>query len=348
MQFVKWFNEIKKHQNIVDITLFINNRCNLKCPFCYVKNLEKTMPVIDNINRINFLASLPKTDAIKIKTIAIVGKEPLLSASETIELLQWLEEKFPSIRKGIVSNLHLMTEEIARALSKLNNFFLDVSIDGTPEIHNKLRGKDAWEKAMTGVKILQNAGMNNIFVSHMLLPENLAHFNEMVSLCAENGLKKFSVFPYCSLDENDPLLIKPADYCEFIEKIMTPDYLKIDGAEIIIKNDYLNPKIAFATIDKFIRFDELQEDEHGVLYNLYKVNGNKFYFNFLPFPIDFVDALRINYDGNVVICRDMMRSNLSEYAIGHINEGYVAIKNKLFTSEKIKNFYREYFEKYLK
>lgn len=342
VNFNDWFKEIQNNQNITEISFFINAKCNLKCPACYAKNIKDNKVIsIDYWKK--FLSEAIKTDNIKL--VSIAGKEPLLSATETTELLQWLEEKFPMIRKGVVSNLHLITPKTAQALSGLKNFYMDVSIDGIPEIHNQLRGDDAWQKAITGVKILQNAGVNNIFVSHMLLEQNLPHFSEMVSLCAENALKKFSVFPYCSLDEKDPLLIQPNDYCQFIEKIMTPGYLKVDGAEIIVKNDYLNPEILFAAIKRFIKIDELQEDENGVLYNLYEINNNKFYFNFMPFPVDFANAVRVNYDGNVVICRDMTRPNLSDFVIGHINEGYTTIKNKLFTSEKIREFYKNYFDK---
>lgn len=345
MKFKTWFTEIQNNQQIIDISFFINGKCNLSCPTCYAKNIQADIKIdLDNWKK--FLKQAINTDAIRI--VSIVGKEPFLTATETIDILEWLEQ-FPQVNKGVISNLHLMKPKIAKKLAKLKNFFIDVSLDGVPKIHNGLRGQNAWQKSINGIKILQNAGVNNIFASCMLLPQNLAYyFGELVSLCVTQNLKKFAIFPYCSLDKKDPLCILPEDYCWFIEKIMTPGYLKTNGVEIIVKNDYLNPEIMYAAIKKFIKINKLEEDENGVLYNLYEVKGNKFYFNFLPFPIDFVSAIRINYDGNAVIMRDMMRPNLEKYAIGHISEGYEAIKQKLFTSKKVEKFYKDYFDKYLK
>lgn len=331
-------------QKIREISLFINNTCNLGCPYCYVKKMAGNEELITNEKWVDFLSAAMSD---KTKLVSIVGKEPFMTPGRTIDLLTKLN-KFPRVQKGIVSNLTLVTPEIAKQIANIKNLYIDVSLDGIPEVHNKLRGEGTIEKSLRGLDYLRETGFNNIFVSHMCLEKNMKTFSQFVSFCADNGLKKIVIFPYCNTSRNDPLLVNPKKYCQFIDQIMQLNFMDVQGMEIIIKTDYLSPEIQMGVTKQFIDIKNLKEDESGVLYNEFIVSGNTFYLNFLPFPVEFIFALRINYDGNVIFCRDMMRKNISQKAIGNIKEGYYAIKNKIKTSAEVKKFYQKWFNDFKK
>lgn len=329
------FEELKCAQKIQEIGIFINNTCNLDCPYCYVKELsDNTEEIISNEQWLSFL-----TEAINdsVRTLSIVGKEPFMTPEATIDLLQKLNGE---TNKGLVSNLTLMTPEIARQLSDIKNLYIDVSIDGLPSIHDRNRGNGSFEKTIRGMEYLKDAGITNIFVSHLLYKDNAETFCNFIAFCEKYDLKKFSVFPLCDFGDKDksPLSMSGNEYCNIIEMIMN-NTLKISDTEIIFKTDYTEPEIMLSVVDRFVRRDKIREDENGVLYDVYSdKNHNTFYFNFSPFPLEFVSALRINHRGSVTFC-----ANMNDEII-NIRDGYNAVK-ECINSQEVEVFYQKYFNK---
>lgn len=332
------FSELKKSQKIQEVTLFINNTCNLNCPYCYVERLSDDPK--ENISNEQWLSFL--SDAIDdgVKTISIVGKEPFIIPEKTIDFLERLNNiNDGKINKGLVSNLTLMTPKIAKSLSAINNLYIDVSIDGLPNIHNKNRGNGSFEKTLKGIGYLKDAGITDIFVSHLLYKDNAETLCDSVnSLCERYDLKKFSIFPLCDFGDKDPLSISGSEYCDVIENILD-NKLKMSGIEIIFKTDYTEPEVMLAVLDKFIRRDEIKEDKNGVLYNMYKDNNlNTYYLNFSPFPCEFISTLRINHKGGVTFCANMNDE------IVNIKDGYNAVK-ECVSSQEVEVFYQNYFNR---
>lgn len=335
MDFEEYFKNLQEMREIKEISLFINDECNLSCTYCYVQKLKKGK-LVSNSEWINFLA-----DAKDANIISIVGKEPFMTPEKTLDLLGRLNEKrFSHIKKGVVTNATLITPSIAKQLAEISNLYIDISIDGIPDVHNSplARGVGNMERSMRGLFYLQEAGIKDIFVSHMLSSASMQTFSEFMDFCAEKGLKKIVIFPFINSISGVETVNKK-DHCLFIEKIMSPNYLKSHNLVMVIKTDYLVSEICLEVIKQFIDVEELEEDANGVLYRKKVVNGNTLYINFLPFPMEFCTALRINYNGNVIFCGEMV----SEDVVGNISEGFQAIQDKILTSKKVKEFYLEKF-----
>lgn len=336
MKFDKWFKKLQSIQQIREISIFINNTCNLFCPYCYVKGMSSAEnECATNQQWLPFLQ-----DAIKdgVQLISIVGKEPFMTPDKTIGLLSALNN-YTGVRKGVVSNLTLMTPSIAKQLSYIENLYIDFTLDGLEKIHNVTRGAGNFAKTLRGVKLLKGAGVNDLFVSHMLNANNINTFPEFVKFCGSNSLQKFSVFPLCSLDDKDPLHASSDKYCRAIDNAISGK-LEIEGAEIIFKSDYLTPEITNKIIKRYIHLNRLKEDKNGVLYDSYRdKKGNIFYFNFLPFPIEFISALRINHRGDIVFCSEMLSCPEGPgRKIINISTGYKAVK-EMVNSKQVKDFY---------
>lgn len=113
----------------------ITNRCNLTCPFCYLKTglnrPEKDVLSIDEWRKI--FEGLPKHTILDI-----TGAEPL-AAEKFGEFLILIKEF--GFRFSITTNGTLYNKETIPNLVKNGLQVLMVSLDGLEETHNKLRGK---------------------------------------------------------------------------------------------------------------------------------------------------------------------------------------------------------------
>lgn len=341
-KFDKIFNTIKQNQEIREFSFFINKSCNLNCPFCYASKVKDTsIDLVDNKYWIDFISQAQKDN---LHLVSIVGMEPFVTKKKTLNLLKEIDAKFPKLQKGMVSNLHLLDEDSIKVLKKLKNLYIDVSLDGSETIHDSLRGKNAFKKSVQVAQKLKKNGIK-VIVSHMICKQNINDFEHFISECKKYDLDYFSVFAYVGNDKN--FQITKDQYINLVDRILHKKTLdKNLDVKIIFKNDYLSPEIMFATIDKFINIDNLQIDENKVIFEEKKQDKNTFYFNYLPFPLEFTTALRANYNGDVLFCKEYLGKKIKP--IGNISEEYKKIKNKLHTSSLVKKFYKDFFTKHEK
>ena len=122
----------------------------------------------------------------------ITGGEPLLWEG----LFELLDHAFDEGYETILMNTNgtLITEEISKRLADYGSFSISISLDGPEDLHDRIRGKGSYRKAMRGIDIALNAGNNLIIfttVTKSLLPE-LPRF-------ADDLYKKFPSVKYLIL-----------------------------------------------------------------------------------------------------------------------------------------------------
>jgi organic radical activating enzyme len=125
------FNDILTH-------LYINplERCNLRCKICYTK---KTNAILSDTQILDFVKRYNKT--IPITSITFCGGE-VFTLPYFTNLINKLTDQgifISIITNGTIDRLN----ELARS----NNINLIVSIDGSPEYHDKNRGKGNFAKS---------------------------------------------------------------------------------------------------------------------------------------------------------------------------------------------------------
>ena len=82
-----------------------------------------------------------------------------------------------------------MTDELAGQLSRSLSY-VDVTVDGTPQVHNKIRGH--YEDVMNGIRTLINAGVEVSLVT-VLLSENLRDILFVCKLADQLKAKKLKI-----------------------------------------------------------------------------------------------------------------------------------------------------------
>lgn len=130
----------------------ITKRCNLKCKHCCSEvefsddelTFEEIVDIIDQLEKA------------KVFQIQVFGGEPFLR-KDLFDILKVLRSKHFDV--CINTNCTLIKDSHVKQLLELKKIGIATSLDGScPEIHDKLRGKGAFEKAVAGIKKLVDAG----------------------------------------------------------------------------------------------------------------------------------------------------------------------------------------------
>lgn len=151
----KNFNEynaikVKNHRNryskeSLALTIAPTMACNLSCPYCYEKNVDKSRSMTKDVQKklIEFIES--KIKNLKLLTVAWYGGEPLLGLNVIKDLskdiITLCEDNEVEYLADIVTNGTLLDKETAIVLKEQCKVdTAQVTIDGTEKIHNQRRG----------------------------------------------------------------------------------------------------------------------------------------------------------------------------------------------------------------
>lgn len=198
--------------DIHDLSIILNNYCNRACKHCYVQ-FEKTM--IDlNPDWIKWC-----TNNFKLQKVIIVGGEPLLSPAlpKIIDMLsekkiriaistnsKWVRWAVDSTiderwRKKEDGSLKTM-DDILTLLQNVDS--IQVSIEGTKDYNDSIRGPGSFEDAMQAVQILKQKG-KDVFFRVTYSRENLHMVPELLALAEQFGVHIY-FFPFKG-DNQPPL-----------------------------------------------------------------------------------------------------------------------------------------------
>ncbi len=306
--------------NLKYVDYFINNVCHLRCKHCYVTyenedndlTVEEWQKVFDSC--INLGARI----------FGNVGKEPLLTWDKTKSILSYFEkkrEKDDRIKFGIVTNGLLIDNERAEELKELNLDYIDISIDGTKNTHDKIRGEGAYNRTIQNISRLTKTGLRDkIFISYTLNKLNLNSFPELLQDLYSLGITNYLISPYLTNDSEDELELTNQEYVDFVKNLLQSLNLsKYKNIDIHIRNDFTSLKYQNELLkQKIINTENLMIDNNDALYCIYNLEDNKIIFNVQTWNPDFWFAARISHDGYVSNCLDMFYENYPERAIGNI------------------------------
>lgn len=172
----------------------ITDRCNLRCSHCYQENYRSQDEMsIDSLKIIadKLIFALDKWD--REGRIALTGGEPLLK-KELFPLLNYLQESEQLRKISVLSNGTLLTKEIVKHLHSLKKLhFVQISLDGAyPKTNDAIRGKSSFEKAITGIRLLQE---NEIKVRIMftLHKGNAGEIPSLIDLALEEKIDALTI-----------------------------------------------------------------------------------------------------------------------------------------------------------
>lgn len=219
------------------LCLHICHDCNLRCPYCFAKdgtyNTPKDYMTFEvGAAAIDFL--IEKSKNRQNLEVDFFGGEPLMNMGVVKRIVEYANEKVKEAGKSIhftmTTNGVLLGEENRRWLND-NMFNVVISIDGRPEVHDKLRGTPNHKGCQA--LVLENAkefrkirGDKSYYIRGTFTANNL-DFSKDVLYLNDEGFDQISVEPVV-LPQSDPLAIKEEDMDKVLAEydVLAKEYIK--------------------------------------------------------------------------------------------------------------------------
>lgn len=190
-----------------------SRKCNLNCAHCgavkekYEKELttEQIKDLIDQLANIN------------VKFFAATGGEPLLR-KDILEVMMYASEK--GIKTGLATNGFFINEEKAKKIKEAGILSIQISLDGTENTHNTIRGNNlSYRNAINGIKYLQKEKIKIISVATTVTPMNFNDLKKLKEILLNLGVKTWRICIIMPIGkaERKKLLLNPKQLRELFE-----------------------------------------------------------------------------------------------------------------------------------
>lgn len=267
-------------QSHMHLTIAPTMDCCFNCHYCFEKYKTKSYlseNVADSI--IKYLKSLNSQPGLKLTWF---GGEPLMALSQIESFYKKLvaEYKKPIDSNMITSGFHI-DENAIRVMQDINLGQIQITLDGLPETHNKIKNTEGCENAFERV-------MNNV---DLLLEKTDIHVAFRVNLTKQNSTEYVELYSYL-LDRYKKFEkkgISPAfvmdrggtDMCEDMKQFFTPKEASQFVLDLYNKYQIHSPFLRYPPrffAECAIRnVMSISFDPEGYAYKCWEVIGNKKY-----------------------------------------------------------------------
>ena len=193
----------------------ITSKCNLNCIHCSNRHSNirshnmKSKTVIHYLNQLYDL---------NVPEINITGGEPLIHP-DIYKIMNHAIQLFPGLT--ISTNGKLLNDKILSFLKQIELRYLNISLDGTAEVHNAIRIGSDFSNIIRKI-VLAKKYIDDIGVTITLNNRNIHDIENIVSTAKYYGIKKinFGIIKKSFFNENNELLIEsPSVLFPLLKKI---------------------------------------------------------------------------------------------------------------------------------
>jgi len=186
---IDYFLRNGKSSYPMNISWYSTMRCNLRCSFCYLRDVlnkgDEELPFEE-------LKALVEQVAKHRPSFFITGGEPLMRP-DLVDIVR--EIKKHGMFVGINSNGTLLTREKADALISAGLDYLCVSIDGNRETHDRIRGtKGAFDKAANNLKYFcSRKNDTHVLINCTICRDNLGQPDSVIKVAKRTGVDELTL-----------------------------------------------------------------------------------------------------------------------------------------------------------
>lgn len=239
----------------------ITSQCNLRCRHCFYHSKPDFLNSKNDFSKDEIMAFARfLAEELNIVTIKITGGEPFLLGDTLFELIEYLLSK--NIYITIQTNATLLDNECVKKLRKFTKrktIRFEVSLDGlSADTHDYIRGKNNFNKTITGIKKLIQLGFS-VQCNLTSMKSNLQELPRLYDFCIEMGIKRFGFNKFKS-DSADTNYLVPALEDEIIAIAQLIKNIKSDDVSIDFKNiafpQFLDYEKGLELADKTLEYIE--------------------------------------------------------------------------------------------
>ena len=164
--------------------IYTNYDCNLRCAYCVAKsspNAPRRAIGLANVRRL-----VDEAVALGFEHVFFTGGEPFILP----DIYAMLAYSSANVQTTVLTNAMLLRGLRLEKLVAIanDNLIVQVSLDGgQAEDHDAFRGKGSWEKAVAGIRLLQEAGFR-VRIGTTETPANTDHLDALRDLREELGI----------------------------------------------------------------------------------------------------------------------------------------------------------------
>lgn len=187
--------------------------CNMRCGHCG-SSCAEALP--DELTTEEALALCDQIAKLGLKWITLSGGEPL-----TRKDIHLLVKRLSSlgVAVNIITNGWLLTRETARKLKDSGISTIAISIDGTPEIHDKIRKEGAFNHARCAFLTMKELGIYTGAVT-TITRQNIGILQDLKEMLIGMGVQSWQVqlgLPMGSLKERPDWVLAPEQMKDIID-----------------------------------------------------------------------------------------------------------------------------------
>lgn len=190
------------------LELQITNRCNLACRHCYLGKAGGL-----DLDKETLFGIFKEFEEMQGLRVLLSGGEPVLH-KEFWSINERLRDY--AFRTVLLTNGSLITRETARRL-KVHE--VQVSLDGMEDSHDLLRGEGSFNKVISAIGYLQEAGIK-ISIATMVHSKNTSDFDALEEMIRNLDIKEWNVDVPCMagyLKDNREFIFPPSESSRFLQ-----------------------------------------------------------------------------------------------------------------------------------
>jgi MoaA/NifB/PqqE/SkfB family radical SAM enzyme len=150
-------------------------------------------PIKDELTRSEKLELVQQVAEARTNALMIAGGEPLTS-DDLPEMIHEAHQR--DLYTVLITNGTLLSLENALCLKEAGLDYVKINLDSaSPEIHDVLRGKGSWEKAVAGVQNAVEVNVNT-GISITATQANFREIPKIVQMAKELGCKRVIIFNF--------------------------------------------------------------------------------------------------------------------------------------------------------
>lgn len=192
------------------VQVHLSESCNLRCKHCYQESSGKSplLSVVDFANVLDQARTIARQRGFDKLQLNLTGGEPLLVKN----IKEYIEVALSKVDKLLfLTNGTLVDESFVEFLKGKDKVRVQVSLDGTKEVHDAIRGKGSFDRAIRGIRLLSSANIA-VSVACTIHQDNYKLIGKIIGVADEAGADRIWFDRYVPCGNARPLGTK-----EFIE-----------------------------------------------------------------------------------------------------------------------------------
>lgn len=175
------------------------NACNLRCKHCY-QRADKPTP--DELTKQEAMDAVDEMADAGVAYIAFSGGEPLVR-KDFFQVTRKAKEREMGV--AIATNGTLLTEDKLKKLEELDCQYIQISLDGLRDTHNRMRGFNAYERTIEGIENAVNSDIT-VGIAMTVTKDNLHEVDDVIDLTEELGADIFMHYNFIPTGRGEDMM----------------------------------------------------------------------------------------------------------------------------------------------